>query len=313
MNKPRYFTKSRFKLALDCPTKLFYTRKSEYEDTSEMDSFLQGLAQGGFQVEELARMYFPEGVAILGDDHNYGKLVARTNKLLQRENVTLFEPAFLVNGLFIRVDILEKKGNQVCLIEVKAKSIDSESHDSFITSKGTIGAGIQAYLYDVAFQQYVIQLSQPDWNVTPYLNLVDKSKQTTVNGLNSHFKIVPNSELRTNVEVTPGLSKEDLGEPIMAMIKVQEEVALILDTNPVDCDRTFDETVKFFRDHYAEDIKIQNEIGAHCRDCEFKLDNPGTGKSGYHECWSEQLPKQRPDLGTITNEIIDQPKSYEVW
>ena len=54
--KPRYLTKSRFKLALICSTKLFYTRKKEYEDTSEMDSFLQGLAQGGFQVEELARM-----------------------------------------------------------------------------------------------------------------------------------------------------------------------------------------------------------------------------------------------------------------
>ncbi len=313
MTKPRYLTKSRFKLALGCSTKLFYTRKKEYEDTSEMDSFLQGLAQGGFQVEELARMYFPEGVAILGDDYNYDKLVSRTNELLQQENVTIFEPAFLVNGLFIRVDILEKKGNNISLIEVKAKSIDSESHTTFINQKGALSGGMGAYLYDVAFQQYVIKQGHPDWEIKAYLNLVDKSKYTTVNGLNSHFKIVPNSELRTNVEVTSGLTKSAIGESIMALINVQDEVALILNTNPIE-DKTFEETVCFYRDHYANDIKIDTEIGAHCGGCEFMLHDPREGKkSGYHECWMKQLPIQKPELGKITKELIDQPKSYEIW
>ncbi|EDM44940.1 hypothetical protein SCB49_02429 [unidentified eubacterium SCB49] len=314
MPNPRYLTKSRFKLALDCPTKLFYTRKSDYEDASETDSFLQGLAQGGFQVEELARLYFTEGVAILGDDYNYDKLVARTNVLLEQENVTIFEPAFLVDGLFIRVDILEKKGNKIRLIEVKAKSIDSESHDSFITGKGTLGGGMGAYLYDVAFQQYVIQQCHPDWNIKAYLNLVDKSKKTSVNGLNSHFKIVPNSELRTNVAVTPGLSKSDVGVSIMAMIDVQEEVALILNTNPIQSEKTFSDTVNYYRDHYANDIKIESPIGAQCGGCEFKLDNPPPGKkSGFHECWMKQLPILKPELGKVTTAIIDQPKAWDIW
>ena len=313
MTKPRYLTKSRFKLALICSTKLFYTRKKEYEDTSEMDSFLQGLAQGGFQVEELARMYFPEGFAILGDDYNYDKLVVRTNELLQQENVTIFEPAFLVNGLFIRVDILEKKGNKIRLVEVKAKSIDSERHTTFINTKGTLGGGMGTYLYDVAFQQYVIQQGHPGWEIKAFLNLVDKSKHTTVNGLNSHFKIVPNSELRTNVEVTPGLTKEAIGESIMAMIDVQEEVALILNTNPIE-DKTFEETVNFYRDHYAKDIKIDTEIGAHCQGCEYKLHDPDEGKkSGYHECWIKQLPILKPEIGVVTKVIIDQPQAHQIW
>lgn len=202
MTQPRYLTKSRFKLALDCPTKLYYTRNPAYEDSSETDSFLQGLAQGGFQVEELARMYFPEGVAILGEDWNYEKLAQRTSELLEEENVTIFEAAFLFDGLFVRVDILEKKRNYIRLIEVKAKSIDSESHNTFITKQG-IGAGMQNYLYDVAFQQYVLQKCYPTWKIKAYLNLVDKSKFTTVNGLNGHFKIVPNADLRTGVVVTP--------------------------------------------------------------------------------------------------------------
>ena len=168
MTKPRYLTKSRFKLALDCPTKLFYTRKDEYENLSETDSFLQGLAQGGFQVEELARMYFPEGIAILGEDWNYSALAERTAELLQQENVIIFEAAFLYEGLFIRVDILEKKGNSVKLIEVKAKSIDGESHVTYITAKKTFKGGMLPYLYDVAFQQYVIQKCHPKWKIKAY-------------------------------------------------------------------------------------------------------------------------------------------------
>ena len=48
---PRYLTKSRFKLALKCETKLFYTNKKDiYADQSLDDSFLQAMAEGGFQV-----------------------------------------------------------------------------------------------------------------------------------------------------------------------------------------------------------------------------------------------------------------------
>jgi|AntAceMinimDraft_11_1070367.scaffolds.fasta_scaffold05096_2 hypothetical protein len=314
MNKPRYLTKSRFKLALDCPTKLYYTRNPIYEDASETDSFLQGLAQGGFQVEELARLYFPEGIGILGDDWDYDTLAQRTQKLLQEENVTIFEAAFLHDGLFIRVDILEKKGKSIRLIEVKAKSVDGERHETYISKNRTIGSGMQPYLYDVAFQQYVIQKSHPAWCIKAYLNLVDKSKQTTVNGLNSHFKIEPNSELRTGVVVTPNLKREDLGTSILALIPVQEEVALILSENPQEPQRSFEETVNYYKKHYANAIKIHTPIGLHCKGCEFKDDNPGHQKeSGFHVCWMMHLPEVRPDLLPLSRERLNDPKTYDVW
>ena len=59
---PRYLTKSRFKLAVECPTKLFYTGKPEYANTNNEDAFLAMLADGGFQVGELAKFMYPEGV-----------------------------------------------------------------------------------------------------------------------------------------------------------------------------------------------------------------------------------------------------------
>ncbi|NCC73255.1 MAG: hypothetical protein EOM06_07625 [Sphingobacteriia bacterium] len=42
----RYLTKSRFKLALECPTKLYYTDKPDlYENQKKEDAFLQALAE----------------------------------------------------------------------------------------------------------------------------------------------------------------------------------------------------------------------------------------------------------------------------
>ncbi|HEY9116270.1 MAG TPA: DUF2779 domain-containing protein, partial [Roseivirga sp.] len=306
MKSPRYLTKSRFKLALDCPTKLYYTRKEEYENTSDSDSFLKALAQGGFQVEELARMDYPDGRAILGDDYNYQLLADKTAELLKHENVTIFEPAFLVDGLFIRVDILVKKGNKIKLIEVKAKSIRSEDHQSFIKSKGKLSGGWDLYLYDIAFQKYVMQLAYPEWKISSYLKLADKDATTTVDGLHQCFKVVSDSDLRTGIEKKAGLTKADLGEPILFEINVEEEIDLILNTNPLDETRTFEETVEHFRDHYKEDIKLFSEIGAQCRGCEFITEDHSNGsKSGFHECWQEQLQ--------LTKEEIDRPKTYDVW
>ena len=71
----------------------------------------------GFQVEELARMEYPEGVLIEGNDGDYELLAAQTAKLLQRENVVIFEAAFRHEQLFIRTDILVKRGERVQVIE----------------------------------------------------------------------------------------------------------------------------------------------------------------------------------------------------
>ena len=59
---PFYLTKSRFKTALECPTKLFYTDKENiYSNKKSEDEFLMALAEGGFQVGELAKHYHPGG------------------------------------------------------------------------------------------------------------------------------------------------------------------------------------------------------------------------------------------------------------
>ena len=107
MSNQRYLTKSRFKLATECPTKLFYTGKKEYPDQSMEDSFLAALAEGGFQVGELAKAYHPDGHDI--ESLDYKTAIEQTNALLERENVTIFEAAIRHENLFIRIDVLRKR------------------------------------------------------------------------------------------------------------------------------------------------------------------------------------------------------------
>lgn len=148
-SKIRYLTKSRFKLAVECPRKLFYTGKSEYLDKSRDDSFLAALAEGGYQVGELAKLMYPAGVTIEELDHQIA--LEKTQELLKRDQVVIFEAAFVHGNLFIRVDILKKTGNRIELIEVKAKSYRQSDDGDFRGARGGIKTDFLPYLQDVAF------------------------------------------------------------------------------------------------------------------------------------------------------------------
>ena len=76
----RPLTKSRFKLALECPTKLYYANKSSYQDQSAADPFMDALAEWGFQVGELAKYYYTGGHSVT--ESGYEAPLKRTKELL---------------------------------------------------------------------------------------------------------------------------------------------------------------------------------------------------------------------------------------
>jgi len=129
----RYLTKSRFTTAMECPTKLYYEGKREYANQALEDSFLEALADGGFQVGELARCYHPEGIKV--DAKDTETAIQMTNELMRQENVTIFEGAFRAGNLLIRVDILKKQGDHVSLMEVKAKSYHALKDGNLLNKK----------------------------------------------------------------------------------------------------------------------------------------------------------------------------------
>lgn len=297
----RYLTKSRYKLAKECPHKLYYTSRKEYYNNKIDNDFLMALAEGGFQVGELAKHYYPGGVMV--ETLDFEQSLNETKKLLEQENVIIYEGAFLFDTLFIRADIVVKTGLQLKLIEVKSKSIDPRK-DTFINSRGEIDSKWIPYLQDVAFQKYVISKAYPELKISSYLLLSDKSSLTTVDGLNQMFFITEENG-RTKVIVTKEITPEILGQPILHLANVDEIVNIIW-AEPTD-NGSFENEIKLFAKSYLTDERIGPVIGVYCSKCEFKAsqDQIQTGlKSGFTECWT---------LSGFTEEQLKQPLVLQLW
>jgi hypothetical protein len=101
----RYLTKSRFKLACECETKLFYTRKeNEYADQQTEDKFLESLAEGGFQVGTLAKYYFsddPVAENITVETLNYEESLEETQRRINNGEHVIAEAAFSYTATFL--------------------------------------------------------------------------------------------------------------------------------------------------------------------------------------------------------------------
>ncbi len=292
MVKKRYLTKSRFKLATKCPTKLFYTEKSEYANQNLDDSFLLALADGGFQVGDLAKCYFPGGHDIKTLD--YEQALTETNKLLQLDQVTIYEAAIATENLFIRADILVKNGNRLSLYEVKAKSFNPEEKYPFVNKNGTIKSGWKSYLYDVAFQKYVINQTFSQYEVSAHLMMADKSSMCPTEGLNQKFRLVKNHNGRKSVSISDSLIEADLTPPILCKVNVDTECEQIYAGTDGGSDQSlsFKQRVDLFADHYASDTKIPSPVSINCSDCEFYTtdsDEQSGLKSGRKECWKKNL------------------------
>jgi hypothetical protein len=305
----RVLTKSRFKLGLECPNKLFYTGKKEYANEKVEDPFLVALAQGGFQVEELARMHYPSGELIEGQDGDYESLWNRTKKLLEQENVIIYEAAFLIDGLFIRTDVLVKKGNKIDLIEVKSKSFDPSDDFIFIGKKGGLVSNWKPYLFDIAFQKYVMQLCYPLWNISSYIMMADKSKSTSIDGLNQLFRISKTSENRTGI-VRLVNSVEETGESVLGMKNITEIVEeILIDKYKYHPNFNFKESIKTFKDHYQQDKYMNWPTSfSSCKSCEFKtskIEEDQGLKSGFKECFSKQHEWDQKEF--------EKPKTFDVW
>ncbi|HNW77102.1 MAG TPA: DUF2779 domain-containing protein [Bacteroidales bacterium] len=308
MEKPRYLTKSRFKLALECETKLLYTGKPEYPDKKVDDPFLESLAEGGFQVGELAKLYHPGGVMI--EERDYARSLERTHELMNRDNVIIFEAAFRYGNLFIRTDILVKEGTRVDLLEVKAKSFSGNDSQDLTDTHGRIGKNWAPYLYDVAFQYYVLTSAFPQFDVRPYLVLADKNSITTVNGLNQKFHVVRDQSGRVKTVTSGDVTPPALGDEILVKVYIGDLVERILQgTDGAGLiNQPFHEQVQFWADHYERDEKLRPAVGKKCRDCEFCCtdEERSRGKrDGFRECWKSALH--------FTDSDFDKPSVLDIW
>ena len=305
---PKYFTKSAFAMSLECPRKLYYAYdKGAYANQDVDDDFLRSLAEGGFQVGEFAKLCYGIGAENTIKTLHSEDAITQTKELFRQENINIAEAAFLYNNMLVRVDIIEKKGNTINLIEVKAKSWNPLK-DSFLSKNGqSTNKAIRPYLYDVAFQKYVVEQAlremfpEEHFTVKAFLMLADKSRTATVNGLNQLFKIKTTSEGRSYVKATPNAME------IITSIPTSERVVRPFDVDEV-CNNIIDgvyaeqRDVEFmtgggFKEHamqmandYCNHRKSDCIIGAKCFSCQFRKKPNDSAEilDGYCECWKEK-------------------------
>lgn len=305
----KVLSKSRFKIGLSCPNKLYFSSNKSYKNKEDDNTFLASLAEGGFQVEALARLSYPGGHFIDAPYGAYQKAYNQTLELLKLEEVVIYEAAFLYDGLFVMTDILVKKGNQVRLIEVKAKSFDSTQANTFIGSRGDIRSGWRPYLFDIAFQSYVAKKCVPHLHFDAFFLMADKSKVATIDGLNQMFRLPVDGDIRKDVEVKI-LAAEAQKTSVLSEVNVTEIVDSIIKDNYRYSDNLyFSKAVPLLRDSYQNQSYSNWPTNySRCKSCEFKigLDQKKLGfKSGFEYCFSKQHNWTETDFNL--------PNVFEIW
>ena len=303
----RYLTKSRFKLAMECPTKLYYTDKPDlYENQKKEDAFLKALAEGGYQVGELAKAYYPGGSLI--ETLDYDEAVRQTDELLAQDIVTIYEAAFQYQNLFVRTDLIIKKGRELEIIEVKSKSHDDTGANGIRSKRdGTIRSKWLPYIQDVAFQKFVVTLAKPDLTVFASLMTADKDKTCPTDRLNQKFRIQKGENGRvTACQVTPlndlerapanWILRKDPVDELCDLVYSASYPAPDGSSNELD----FPSLVAQFADQYQRNSKFQPVVKAVCKGCEFRISHPESAapgmRSGFEECWHEALGWQTADF-----------------
>ena len=303
----RVLTKTRFKLGLECPNKLFYTSKTEYENLKVNDPFMDALASGGFQVEEYARMHYPGGVLIEEDRTDYEFLANKTRELLEQEHVVIYEAAFLIDNLFIRTDILVKQGKRIKLIEVKAKGCSGNSVDQFMGKKGGLSSSWKPYLFDLAFQKLVVSACMNDYQVSAHLLLADKQKAASVDGMNQFFRIRKSADNRTGIEKRVD-SIASCGNSVLTEIAMNDIVHGIIQGEYLYSEeQSFMSALNRLRDLYVNDEFAAVEVSfSKCKKCEFQTSGNHPEKvSGLQHCF-----RRCSSFGEIDRSI---PNIFDVW
>lgn len=330
---PKYFTKSAFTMSLECPRRLYYAYdKVVYANQDVDNEFLKSLAEGGFQVGEFAKLCYGIGPENTVKTLEPADAIRQTKELLSQDYVNIAEAAFLKDNMFVRADIIEKKGDVINLIEVKAKSWNP-LEDTFVSKNGkSTNKAIRPYLYDVAFQKYVIvnalreMFPEKTFKVKAFLMLADKSKTATVNGLNQLFKIKSAPQKRSTVVVAAD------AKDIVNAIPVSDRVVRPFDVDDI-CERIiagdyaeqqdpefmlgggFVKHVEIMSNDYCNHIKTDCVIGSKCFACPFhrKTDDSSDKHDGYCECWIEKAgfdpsATTRPLIKDMSGQYISKDK-----
>lgn len=133
-----YLSKSLFIRGLQCHKSL-YLHKFKPELKDEISDEQEARFQAGYEVGAYAKQLFPGGVEIPYDGLTHSEQLEQTKAEIGKGTATIYEAAFSYNGVFVKVDILQKGKDGWDIYEVKSST------------------GIKyVHLDDIAVQYYVV-------------------------------------------------------------------------------------------------------------------------------------------------------------
>lgn len=318
-----YLSKSDFKVAQTCATKLYY-KKLGYPTVERESRYTRMLSSGGFILEKTAQLLYPEGIKIQSD-RGLQACIHQTAQYLQQENVTLFDAAIYAQHKLVRVDILIKQGNKFSLIGIRSKSFNTVENAEALKYRGLnlfrhkksgrVSSHWRGYIEDIAYQTYVLQTEFPEAEIVPYLCMPDSSQLGKIERFAADFKIRainPHSNF-DDIEVDfLGDIDRLRANHFLTVVSVADEVNELL-PNLI-------ELANVYVDSLADGLrKIATPIDKNCKKCEFR-GNDFDRRDGFKDCWGE-LAEVEPHIldlyqggrvggndNPVVNNLIEQGK-----
>ncbi len=293
MKTPKhYLTKTDFRIAQDCPAKLYYT-KTGYPSKLEGNEYMAYLADGGFMVEKLAQLLFPQGEHTEFPPSDIDGAWAFTQDWIAKtDQGVLFEAVIISEPFMVRVDILEKQGRVLILNEVKSISGDkSEGGNPFRGKQGGISSKRRPYVEDICFQVLTAEKAFPDLEVSGKIVLVDKSRPVGPECIQENFKIINTpEEMRTGrprVEFTGDLTALRENHPLW-FVDMREEIEELRGEISQNAARIAQSLMG------QAPEKIPGSLSPKCGKCEFRfypaaeLEENDQLRDGFRECWGRR-------------------------
>ncbi|MBO7190238.1 MAG: DUF2779 domain-containing protein [Alistipes sp.] len=312
MHTNKLLTKSLFTTSLGCPRKLYYATHKEYVNANDGNDFMRSLAEGGIQVGALARHYYFSKYNTFSQHYikakDTAKALEETRLAMQETNVVIAEAAFEWNGCLVRADILVKRGSTIELIEVKSSSLHKKDEDKITepTKKNEINSSYRDYIYDLAFQKYVIQ-NALNTDVHGYLMLINVDQMCDVDGLNQMVRINTKTQQvdatgLENYKVSPNEADWLLYPCDMDMV-CNAIIAGETSEQAEYMGATFVDYVDLLLNALQTDTPAEPKISSQCKGCEFRSED--MSRSGFHRCWRE--------CANFTYEDFQKPLTLELW
>ena len=321
-------SKGRFVSAGECATKLYYKCHPEkYFDSGNESDFMKALAEGGFQVGELAKLYYPGAIdhSELKPEDSWRKLQEQIAGATPGERLVFFEATIISGRLLARADILEYQDGTFWLHEVKSKSarkIDpaaevadpAEGVMTIQVDKKTklpwIRSEWKPYILDATFQAFVLERAFSKGGVTPtvFVDLIvaNKNARATRDGINQLFRLVLDPKTgRTSARTKPGTTSEQIGASLLMSMDLSVGRAHLLEHEKFTGGRNFQAYIEWLEELISRDEKAQPTLTSECQSCEFRQKHEGL-KSGFEECWTEVT-------GLSAQELEQERLILEIW